>query len=45
MKNEQVLKSQFYELSQKDFLQSKYEIEQNINKAVYYIFKTFGENF
>ena len=27
------------------YLNGKYEIEQNINKAVYYIFKTFGENF
>jgi hypothetical protein len=34
MKNETALKSQFFELSQKDFLQSKYEIEQNLKKQI-----------
>ena len=29
-----LLKSQFFELSQKDFLQSKYEIEQNLKKQI-----------
>lgn len=34
MKNETALKSQFFELSHKDFLQSKYEIEQNLKKQI-----------
>ena len=26
------------------YLNGKYDVEQNINKAVYYIFKSLGEN-
>jgi TPR repeat protein len=26
------------------YLNGKYDVEQNINKAVHYIFKTFGKN-